>query len=147
MPISNAVREVFKKGRDDNPASWRWIIAFYEYVITLPVWGERHLPLLRLVHQVADGSDAANFRAGQSLHDLVISTQPQNGLAEDDPYIRVGPGAETAMFDIEYWRGGNVGDLMEGHTVPESQAMSTLKPLLARLRSEAKVAVANAPKE
>ena len=137
MPVSDTSREVFKQERDDNPASWRWIIAFYEYVTSLPVWGERNMPLLRLVRQIAEGPIAAEFRAGQLLHDLLISTKSKNGLAISDPYVRVGAGAEMPTFDVEYWRGAEADDLVESHTVSESQLLDTIKPLLVRLRSEA----------
>lgn len=148
MPTPNAVREIFKQGRDDNPSSWRWIIAFYEYVTALPVWGERHLPLLHLVHQIAGSPDAAYFRAGQSLHDLLISTKSKNGLDEDDPYVRVAAELKTPMFRVEYWRGEqSADDMMESYTVNESQLLDTIKPLLARLRSEARAPEASAHKE
>ena len=140
MPISEAVREVFKQGRDDNPSSWRWIIAFYEYVTSLPVRGERYLPLLHLVRQIAHSPEAAEFRAGQSLHDLLISTKSQNGLTEDDPYVCVGSEYKTpTTFYVQYWRGErSADDLMESCEVSGDQLLDVVKPLLVRLRLEAK---------
>ena len=84
MPISAELREP----RLDNPSSWRWIIAYFEYVTGHPK-SEKFLPLLHLTRELATSEYAQSFRAGQSVWDLVISTASQNGLRSNEPHVRV----------------------------------------------------------
>jgi len=116
------------------------MIAFYNQMTSCSIWHECYLPLPRLVHKIVNSPLAAEFRAGQSVLDLIISTKPEHGLAFDDPYIRVGAGVGVPMLDVGYWLGMDTRDLVEKHTVGEDQVLETLTSLLARLRAETKVA-------
>lgn len=137
MPIPEAIREIFKQGRPDNPSSWRWTVAFFEYVTAGP-YGARCLPLLRLVQHLADSPYAENFRAGQSLHSLLISTKLENGLEATDPYIFVNAEPNSALLRLEYWPCEERDGLEESHSCSEAELLIRLKPLLARLWNETK---------
>ena len=138
MSMSDETREALSQRTDDNPSSWRWTIAYFEYVTALPDprWPDQCLPLLRLTTYLADSDVAQKFRAGQSVSDLVISTKGKDGLHWTDQRVKVGSAWKDEKFRVEYWRGGESGDLVEGYVVTESEIIDTLMPLLDRLWSE-----------
>jgi len=137
MPPPEAIKETLRQGRPDNPSSWRWIVAFFERVTAGP-FGARWLPLLRLVQQLADSPYANDFRAGQSLYSLLISTKSENGLEATDPYIFVNADANSELVRLEYWRCEERDGLAESHNCNEAELLDNLKPLLARLWNETK---------
>lgn len=137
MPVPEAIRETLRQGRPDNPSSWRWIVAYFEYVTARP-FGTQCLPLLRLVQQIEASPYAQDFRAGQTLNSLLISTKSENGLEATDPYIFVNADANSALLRLEYWRCEQKDGLAESHSCDEAELLDKLKPLLGRLWNETK---------
>jgi hypothetical protein len=133
FPISVQLREP----RPDNPSSWRWVIAYFEYVTNHPN-AENFLPLLNLVQQLAASEYAQSFRAGQSVWDLVISTAAQNGLRVDEPYVKVTLSGWNIpdVWEVRYYCGRETRDLLESRSCSTKDLFPVVSVFLQRLWRE-----------
>ena len=81
------------------------MVRFYEYFLTMTHW-QYLAPLCRLVKVIAASDRAKEFRAGQSMVTLLISTTSYHGLRDGDLCIAVDvhrpQDDEAPEFEIQY---------------------------------------------
>ena len=87
---------------NDFRSSW---IAMHEFFTDLVenYDGSQHVrPMLGLIAKFQSCGYDARFRAGQSLHYLMISRSAKHGLDENDPSISF-YSAGNEQFNLRYW--------------------------------------------
>jgi hypothetical protein len=119
---------------EDYAKSWRWMVEFYDDLRPHPGWQFTE-PLRRLVHAVAGSEWARCFRAGQSLHRLMVSTAPVHGLHDGDPFVSADVhGGNRIRLAYSYIGGG--GEAIETRDCDEADALAELTYLLTRLGND-----------
>jgi hypothetical protein len=122
---------------DRNVASWRALVGFYDELVAYTGW-EFAEPLQRLARAVADSEWARWFRAGQSLHTMMVSTAAVHGLRDGDPFVSVDVRREVDSHHVlclTYHSG--VWDVThETRTCDEASGLAELTYLLTRLGND-----------
>jgi hypothetical protein len=126
-----SVPEHLHQPRPDNPSSWRWIVAFYEYIRTLsPDYEERYAPLLNLCRHISATPYAERFHASQAQHDLVIAFKDRIALEEGDPCVLVYADCRTSDFYVERWQGGWPDGVVERRIVSGEELAGAVEEIL-----------------
>jgi hypothetical protein len=120
--------------RTDNTSSWRWIVAFYEYIRSLsPEYEERYAPLLNLCRHLSTTPHAERFRASQAQHDLVIAFKDRIALQKDDPVVLVYADCRTSDLYVERWQGGWPDGVVERRTVSRDELAGAVEEVLSQV--------------
>lgn len=71
-----------------NAQSWLQVVASYARISQNPLWNFL-APMQELVETIAKSEQSQLFRAGKSLHILMISTADKHGLEDGQPFVAV----------------------------------------------------------
>jgi hypothetical protein len=114
-----------------NLESWEWLSEFYDDLVARPSW-QWVTPIKRLVDNMRETEIARNFRAGQSLWHLIISTAEKHGLSEGEPFVVVTLDDDRATIKMEYRRSSEF-KVLKQQFCKEEDASKVLQVFLDRL--------------